>query len=214
MRDDVSEVLIPLLETHGRTLLYRRGEALSRMGDQVERLMVIRSGRAKLVIHSDEGRALLLAFTRQNEILGDLEYFASGLSTVTIQAVSDCQALAMDLSEFRQLAAAQPKLIELLGRSVAFKLGRSNSKLSVNILYPLKERFASYLYGLVSGQELDDIRGETLTDMADLLGTSYRHLNRVISELCDERLLERTETGLKVKHLGQLSALAKDIYFY
>lgn len=214
MNDDFSQQLITLLKSYGHTRMYRRGEFISQMGDEINQLMVICSGRAKVMIHSDEGRTLLLSFSRENEILGDLEYFAPGLSTVTIQAVSDCQLLAMDLSEFRLLVKVQPDLIELLGRSVAFKLRRSNSKSSVNILYPLRERFASYLYGLITAPEFEDVRGDSLTDMADLLGTSYRHLNRVITDLCDEQILARTKYGLKVKHVGKLATLARDIYFY
>lgn len=213
MNNDICQGLIPLLEIHGRTGLYQRGETICRMGDEFKSLMVIRRGRAKLIIHSDIGRALLLGFTCDDEILGDLEYFVPGPSMVMTQAVSDCHVLEMELAAFRQLASNQPHLIELMGRSAAYKLRRSNSKLSVNILYPLKDRLASYLFGLASGQD-DDIRGESLMDIADLLGTSYRHLNRVISELCHEQILQRTETGLKIKHLGRLAAIARDIYYY
>ncbi len=214
MNDEIVDALLPLLEQHGQELIFRRGETLSRMGEPIERFMLVRSGRAKLLISSDDGKDLLLAFTGENEILGDLEFFSPGNSTVTIRAVTECRALAIELSEFRKLAAGSQKLLKVLGRSVAFKLRRSNSKLSVNILYPLRERFASYLFGLVSGTDRDDIRGDSLMDMADLLGTSYRHLNRVISQLADEGLLERTPWGLKIKDLPRLAKLARDIYFY
>lgn len=214
MNEDIAEALLPLLEAHGQMLTFKRREMLSRMGDPVERFMLICEGRAKLLISSDEGKDLLLAFTRPHEILGDLEFFAPGNSTVSIRAVTECRALSIDLAEFRRLAGGSQKLLKVLGRSVAFKLRRSNSKLSVNILYPLRERFASYLFGLVSGTDRDDIRGDSLMDMADLLGTSYRHLNRIVSQMAEEGLLERTPWGLRIKDLPRLAVLARDIYFY
>lgn len=214
MNEDFAQALVPLLERQGHSLMFRRGETLIRMGDPVTRFMLVRSGRAKLLISSDEGKDLLLAFTRENEILGDLEFFSPGPSTVSIRAVTECQALALDLAEFRRLASGSHELLKVLGSAVAFKLRRSNTKLSVNILYPLRERLASYLFGLVSGTDRDDIRGDSLMDMADLLGTSYRHLNRVVSQFADEGLLERTPWGLRIKDLPRLAQLARDIYFF
>lgn len=214
MNNEITEALLPLLEQHGQLLTFKRGEMLSGMGEPVERFMLLRSGRVKLLISSDEGKDLLLGFTHQNEVLGDVEYFSPGNYMVTIQAVTECQAFAIEMAEFRQLVSGNLKLVEILARSVAYKLRRDNSKLSVNILYPLRERFASYLYGLVSGTEREDIRGDSLKDMADLLGTSYRHLNRVVSQMAEEGLLERTPWGLKIRDLPRLASLARDIYFY
>jgi len=214
MTDEILDALLPRLRERGREVLFRRGETILRMGEPVERLMVVLEGRAKLTVRSGEGRELLLFFTRDVEVLGDLEFFSPGNATATVRAVTDCRVLSADLADMRAAAARDGSMLSALGASVAFKLRRANAKHSLNTLYSLKERLAAYLYAQESGASGEDHRGESLRDTAVLLGTSYRHLNRVASELCAEGLISRTRWGLAIADRERLGRLAGDIFFY
>ena len=67
--------------------------------------------------------------------------------------------------------------------------------MSINILSPIKNRFASYLISSLPSRDskpaIVDIDG--VNNLADLLGSSYRHLNRVIKELSDEKIIKKTK---------------------
>ncbi len=57
---------------------------------------------------------------------------------------------------------------------------------SINLLYPLENRLASYI--LATGERIDNNEeiikfNENLTEIAELLGTSYRHLLRTLNNL-------------------------------
>lgn len=212
MSDNFLHTLVPLLQSHGSPAFYKRGDTLVHLGESIDRFRIIVSGRAKLTIVSSEGKQLLLCFTRENEILGDLEFFSPGPSMATIQAITDCQTLYLEMEAFRRLVSQSPRLIKVLGQSVAFKLRRANSKLSVNLLYPLKDRLASYLWGLASGTSHEELSGDSLVEIAELMGTSYRHLNRVINQLCQEQILKRTPWGLTIINLPRLELMARNIY--
>jgi CRP-like cAMP-binding protein len=47
-----------------------------------------------------------------------------------------------------------------------------------------------------------------LTELADLLGTSYRHLNRVIKKLSLESIIERKKGVFYIKDIQKLKELA------
>ncbi|MNN26665.1 Regulatory protein YeiL [compost metagenome] len=85
--------------------------------------------------------------------------------------------------------------------------------LSFNLLYPVEVRLASYLLS-VSFDESDSLfQGQlytvSLMDTANLIGTSYRHLKRVIQKFCHDGLVERSKGGIIVKDREGLQQLAR-----
>ena len=81
-------------------------------------------------------------------------------------------------------------------------------------MYPVEVRLASYLLS-VSFDETDSLlKSEiniSIKDAANLIGTSYRHLNRVITQFCAEGLIERRNRGsILVKDRNGLKELAGD----
>ncbi|WP_109606267.1 helix-turn-helix domain-containing protein [Oceanotoga teriensis] len=51
-----------------------------------------------------------------------------------------------------------------------------------------------------------------MTELADLLGTSYRHLNRVIKKLSEIGVIKREDNFIKIIDRVYLEGLAGDIY--
>jgi CRP-like cAMP-binding protein len=78
-------------------------------------------------------------------------------------------------------------------------------------MYPVEVRLASYLLS-VSFDETDSLNNGQLKisikDAANFIGTSYRHLNRVIQQFCTEGFIERNKGFILVKDRVGLSALA------
>lgn len=50
---------------------------------------------------------------------------------------------------------------------------------------------------------------ERLTEAAEYLGVSYRHLQRIIARFCDEGILERTRGGYRLLKGDYLEDLYK-----
>ena len=48
--------------------------------------------------------------------------------------------------------------------------------------------------------------------MADLLGTSYRHLIRTINKLCDEKIIRKEKNSIVILNINALEELAGDLY--
>ena len=83
-------------------------------------------------------------------------------------------------------------------------------------MYPVEVRLASYLLS-ISCAESDALFKShisiSLKDAANLIGTSYRHLNRVMTQFCEEGLIERNKGYILVKDLEGLRELAgENIY--
>jgi CRP-like cAMP-binding protein len=57
-------------------------------------------------------------------------------------------------------------------------------------------------------QVTEEIQTSKLTELADMLGTSYRHLNRVIHDLCDRQIIRKEQRKIVICHLEQLREIA------
>ena len=69
---------------------------------------------------------------------------------------------------------------------------RSSKNSSINLLYPLENRVASYIISIGVKEDSKYFKfDETLTIISELLGTSYRHLLRTLNKLVDKKILSR-----------------------
>ena len=93
---------------------------------------------------------------------------------------------------------------------MALKLASLSVSNSVNILYPLENRLASYI--LASYTNEDSNNTENLTQIAEFLGTSYRHLLRVVKEFELEKIIKRYNKKLVILDKDKLEDLAGDLY--
>ncbi len=93
---------------------------------------------------------------------------------------------------------------------MALKLASLSVSNSVNILYPLENRLASYI--LASYTNEDNNNTENLTQIAEFLGTSYRHLLRVVKEFELEKIIKRDNKKLVILDKDKLEDLAGDLY--
>jgi len=82
---------------------------------------------------------------------------------------------------------------------------------TINLLYPLENRLASYIMatrGAGSRVQFD----ETLTEIAELLGASYRHLLRTINNLINKGILKKDNYRYEIIDEKMLGNLAIDLY--
>jgi CRP-like cAMP-binding protein len=79
-------------------------------------------------------------------------------------------------------------------------------------MYPVEVRLASYLLSVTQDENDSLFSGQLsttrLTDIANLIGTSYRHLNRVIRQFCSNGLIERGKGFILIKDREALKTLA------
>ncbi|MDR7316986.1 helix-turn-helix domain-containing protein [Brevibacillus nitrificans] len=96
-----------------------------------------------------------------------------------------------------------PPFLQFILQKISHKLYNSTS---LNLLYPVENRFASYVLSTLSDES--ELHTGKLTEIADLLGTSYRHLNRVIRDLCAAHVIERKKGSLLIIDRDKIKQLA------
>ncbi|WP_232698664.1 Crp/Fnr family transcriptional regulator [Brevibacillus daliensis] len=205
-----NEQLIP----HLSLCSFDQGELICSQGDPSEYLYVLVKGKVKIYTTSAEGKALILSFKKPLEVIGDIEYVRSIDIINTVESISPVYMIRVHHRWLKKYGRDYTPLLQFLLEIITQKFYIKSNSLSFNLMHPVEVRLASYLLS-VSFDESDSLfKGQlstaSLKDAANLIGTSYRHLNRVIKKFCTEGLIERNKGFILVKDREGLSALASD----
>lgn len=195
------------LDLSGAALLgYEPGEWFLREGQEIEYLYILVSGKAKVCVGARNGRSLLLCYYISEGVVGDLELMTGRrLASTSMQAVTPLLCVGLPLARYAPILRSHLPFVLRAGEELARKLESRVQSSTEAILRPFEARLCDYL--LQTAQ--DGVCSERLTDVAELLGCSYRHLLRCLGRLCREGLLEKLSRGYRVRDPAALSARAE-----
>ncbi|WP_445490806.1 Crp/Fnr family transcriptional regulator [Niallia sp. 03133] len=197
--------------------LFNEGDFICSQGDPSEYLYIFVKGKIKIYMTSAEGKTLILSFKTPLEVIGDIEYIR-GIDIInTVQAVSTVSMVGIPYRVLRKYGSDHAPLLRFLLDIITQKFHVKSNSLSFNLLYPVEVRLASYLLS-ISFDETDSLFSDELSkinvkDTANFIGTSYRHLNRVIQKFVAEDLIERSKGTIFIKNREGLRKMAsRSIY--
>lgn len=193
------------------------GELIVRSGDRAAHFWFFVEGRAKVYLILENGKSLLVRFYFPPEIVGDVELFNEAHYICNMQALTPVTCIGTSSQFMRRYARANSDFLIFMCRTLGSKLINFNLISAVNQNYTLETRLASYL-AAVSGFTdarhgmIEEINTSNLTELADLLGTSYRHLTRTLKIFRDKGMITKREQEYIVSNRQLLLARAADIY--
>jgi len=181
--------------------IYESGEFICSQGLALNQLLIFLNGRAKVFFTSQNGKTLLIGFYSKPGIIGEVELMADiDYASLSVQAITDVTCISISLSKYRAYLKSNTDFVNHVGLSLAKKLNQSTKNSTYNILHPLETRLCAYI-AMTSKQ---GVFKEKLIDVSDTLGTSYRHLLRIIESLCKQGVLEKTSRQYVIKNAAAL----------
>lgn len=193
---------------------FKKGDFICKGGEPITQLFSLVKGRLRVFRTLSNGRSLLLRFFNPLSIIGDLEFVTGASAGSFVEAVTDGYVIAVDYGELRARHGSNPELLLFLLKHLAHKLDTISYSTSVNQLVPLEQRLANYLVSTFDAEaEASEFQTSNLQHIAELLGTSYRHLNRIISKLAAEGIVRRSRGKVVITDLERLiERSSEDVY--
>lgn len=182
-------------------LLFKKGEYICIEGQPILYLFVLLEGKTQVYVTSKDGKTLLLSYYSSKGILGEVELLTDGVATTSVQAITDVCCIGLPLRHYKDSLQNNIKFMNYLCSELAVKLSQSTRNSTANILYPLETRLCAYISMRSEGRYFN----QKLTEVAELLGTSYRHLLRTLEKLCGQGVLERIPQGYLIKDPSALA---------
>lgn len=189
-------ILADSVEVH----VFRKGEFLCEERVAPRRLYFLMDGKVKLSMIHQDGSVTLAQYFEAVSVLGELELLGIRSQSQSIEAVQDAVCIALPFERCGALMLSDTVFLRNLSRFLAEKMLRSVDKLVATQSYPLENRLAAYLL------ETEEDRGMApggwmklrLTDLAQYLGCSYRHLSRVMGQFAEAGWIEKERTRLRI----------------
>ena len=210
-RYSLDRLLSPDLAAALQPVVRSPGEMFLRAGEPSTSLLFFVEGRVKIYSTLDNGQSILAAIYNPFDVLGEVELFGSETYTLSVEAVMESVCLSLPVAAIKKGAERNCRLFMYLCGRLGAKLADRVIAESINLRYPVENRLASYLLAAA------DARGqvpaaESLGELADFLGASYRQLGRVVRQFRDQGILESTRGRIRVLNRAKLQPLARDLY--
>ncbi len=171
------------------------GSRLFSQGEDSNTLYLLVEGKLKVSRLSPEGKRLILAFKSPFDFVGDIEYVRKCPLINTVEAVTTTTVIRIPYDVLESEMTGNTEWLQFLLETITHKFELKSHAMNFSLLYAVDVRVASYLLAMTPDDTTLD--STSLIDMADLIGTSYRHLNRVLKQF--------EEHGWIVKKRGKIT---------
>ncbi|WP_316568927.1 cyclic nucleotide-binding domain-containing protein [Neobacillus sp. YIM B06451] len=214
---DLRQIFIDTLKPYLGIYRFEQGELVCSQGGPSEYLYVLVKGKIKIFTTSPEGRTLILSFRTPLEIIGDIEYIQDRDIINTVEAISPAIFLGIHYRWLRKYAENHAPFLRFMLGIITEKFHANSHAANFNLMYPVEVRLASYLLSVSFDESSAGFAGELntneLADAANLIGTSYRHMNRVIHKFREAGLVERKKGYVRIIDRQGLQGVAsRNIY--
>jgi len=211
MEHSIDKILSKPMLDQIECCLYQSGETIIHTGEKMLYYYFFINGRLKIYQTQSDGRNLLIRFYSTFDSLGEVELFGDRDSFCSVCTIYPSFIMRIPTEAVRENAVDHPPFLEYVIKSLAAKLTDADRNHAINLLYPVKNRLASYLVGHSVG-ETKVILQDTLQDISEFIGASYRQLHRAMNSLCDEGYIKKENNRIIILKYESLEILAGEIY--
>ncbi len=195
---------------------YEKGEDILVSGEPMDYFYFIVEGKAKIFLRLENGKSLLLRFARPLSELGSAEVLKEPrIVNSCVQSLYGTTVIKIPFTAIDKYAINDATFLKCIVRSLGRMLATASNTHSLNISYPFKNRFASYLISITRVdyvERIDEINIDQFCDLATYLGTSYRHLSRVVRELEQEGIIKKEKKKFIILDYDRLESLSGGFY--
>ncbi|MGM7683320.1 Crp/Fnr family transcriptional regulator [Cytobacillus sp. Hm23] len=190
--------------------LVEKGDMIININENHNYLYVLVTGFVKVYSIHSNGNNCFHGYLKSGMIFGEMELITKKPSSSYYQASSRCYLLRVPYTELSsQKLNYNPDLVNLLNYSLAVKLYESIESKKDYVYNSLEERLASLILKAKTSQgELDQLNMLTIHELANLLGTSTRHLFRVLEKWKSNNILSKEKGKLLVINDKKIEEIA------
>ncbi len=191
-----------------RVRVYRRGQVVCTAGDRADTVIVVLSGRLRVVVRAADGGELTLTVIPPGGVFGELAAVDGGPRSADAETLEECRLLLIPSEVVRNICARVPAAAMALARSVAAILRRLTDSTSDLVFLDLPRRVAKIL--LSQPQDKDGIIRLTMTQeqLAHQAAATRQSVNAALRGFAGRGWIEIHNQALTVSQPAALRRFA------
>ena len=176
------ESILESFEKHS----YKKNEVIIQENSVANCLYIVFTGSVKLFKSSVDGKEHILRIMQQHEIIGEVPMFEGGTYPASCMALTDSELLSISRINFLKLIKANPKIALGMLALQAKRLREFTLKIEKLTLSKTEQRLADFCIKKIavssSNQDIVELQGMTIQDLANYLGVTRENISRIISK--------------------------------
>jgi CRP/FNR family transcriptional regulator, cyclic AMP receptor protein len=191
-----------------RLRTFRRGQVVFTRGDPGSALIVVVTGRVKVVLQSADGGELTLVIVQPGGTMGELSVADGGPRSADAETLEAAQLLFVPRETIQHICARQPAAAQALARAVAASLRRLTEATSDLVFLDLPRRVAKVL--LSQPRDHDGVirPGLPQEELAHQVGGTRQSVNAALSGFQRRGWIEIRDRAVTVKQAQELARFA------
>lgn len=205
------------LERRALVRLYKKQAFIYSPVELAETVLVLASGRVKILGLTPEGKETILAFIDEGELFGELALVDSDPREEYAEAVQDSKVLAIPREDMLWLMGQRPDVSLSITKLVGLRRKRIENRLRNLLFLPSRDRMVRILQELVESHGKREKERCTIQlplshqDLAGLIGVTRETVTLVLGQLQQERLIEINRRRIVVRDCDRLAEEATGV---
>jgi CRP/FNR family transcriptional regulator, cyclic AMP receptor protein len=191
-----------------RLRAFHRGQVVFTTGDPADSLIVVISGRMKVVVRSADGGELTLTIVQPGGVIGELTIADGGPRSADGETLDTCQLLLIPRDVVRDVCARVPSAAQALTNAIAAALRRLTEEASDLVFLDLPRRVAKMLLNQPRGDDGKIRLSLRQEEMAHQVGGTRQSINAALRGFERRGWIEVRDRTVIVTQAAALSRFA------
>jgi len=189
----------------------RRGQVLFTAGDPSDTVILVISGRVKVVVRSADGAELTLTVVQPGGMFGEISIADGGPRSADAEALDDCRLLLVPIDLVAELSSRVPSVTQALMRSVAATLRRLTEAASDLVFLDLPRRVAKVLLSQPRGDDGEIELKMSQEELAHQVGGSRQSVNAALRGFERRGWIEVRDRAVTLRQADALARFADQV---
>ena len=199
---------LSVLAAASRLRTFRRGQVVFTRGDPGDTVIVVVSGRVKVVVRSADGGALTLAIIGPGGVFGEVGVADGGPRSSDAQTLDESRLLLVPREAIQEICARVPSAAQALTAAIAATLRRLTDATADLIFLDLPRRVAKMLLSQPSGEDGAIALKLSQEELAHQVGGTRQSVNAALRGFERRGWIEVHDRTITVKQATALRRFA------
>ncbi len=201
------------ISSHLTTKTLKKEQLLFAKDDIGDALFIIKSGKIKISIPTEEGEELIVTVFSDGDFFGELSVLDKAPRSADAVAMTDTTLLVLHRNSFYSFLIKNTEALKAIMTALCQRLRKTDEFLTDICFTNFSKRLVKKLLELINqfgkqqdGATLLDLK-MTQKDLGSMLGVTRETVNRELKYLRDEGILTKDKNRIIVNDLGKLIEL-------
>jgi CRP/FNR family cyclic AMP-dependent transcriptional regulator len=189
---------------------FRPGEVIFHRDDPGQVLYVIREGKIRIYITSQDGQEVTLSVMGPNDYFGELALLDGHPRSASAIAIEPVELYALQRSDFLNAVLHHPRIAIQVMHVLSLRLRQTDAMIEDLLFLDVHGRVAkkllelAELHGVKTPEGIQIDMKLTQTDLAALVGASRESVNKVVGYFIDKRFISTEKRKITILRLADL----------